>query len=264
MTLIHPMFFRHAETFNRLFCWDQHHQVPGTLLQDAVDFPADKTVANLFANDGTLPGEMGPFQSFGNWESVGSTIFNRMDVLSGFQDGSPSYNPDAWHLFANKFATFPLNRGLTQIERPKTVPAGTEWISKVIAEIIDFERDRTSPELQEQIHLSARKMAEEVLQHRMGKEKASAFQLNLISIFKEKFWLSNHRLTVHLSEGDSNAYRPQAQTIELQSTGYSLDRNTMTMHAGAISRWQKVSAQDWKARASSEGSPPNQGPCWDS
>jgi hypothetical protein len=223
----------------------------------------EQVVGNVAVGDGSALPDLGPLSSFGSWENVASTLLFKTAAVSGFNPGSPNFDPVAWHNFLVKFSTIPFLLSYTSTTRHASFSSLT--LNQVTAAVSDLIQPFVTPENFNSVVTTLKKMAALAVQNKGQTEKDSNQQLGILSRKSGQLYLGIVRTSVEMQyKSSKGGYEPLQQDLSIYC-GYgvlSFDKCKRT--ASTLLAWGPQDVNAWVSSTDSDSVSPNGSPAWNS
>ncbi|HEX6356336.1 hypothetical protein [Actinophytocola sp.] len=220
----------------------------------------DQAVGNNAAGDGSSLPDLGPLSSFGSWESVASTIVHKAETISGFNPGSPNFDPVAWDNFLKKFSTIPFFLTYTYDNRNASISSLS--LEKGVEAVSDLIQNLMTPENFQGIVTSIKKMATLALQNKGQSEKNSNQQVGVLSRHASQLYLGAVRTDVAMEYKSGKGYEQLQQTLNIYRGYGVLDFDKCKRNSDKLLGWDGQDVDDWEKGTASASKSPNDSPAW--
>jgi hypothetical protein len=222
---------------------------------------SDQAVGNDVAGDGSSLPDLGPLsKKFEWWESVASTIAHKAVTISGFNPGSPYFDPVTWNNYISKFSTIPFF--LTYTSDYRTASISKVSLKNAVDAVSDLVKNIMTPENFEGIVTTLQKIATLAIENEGQTQKNSNQQLGVLSRHAGKLYLGVVRTEVEMQYKSGKGYEQLQQTLNVYRGYGDLDFSMCRGHADTLFEWGFKNVDDWAGEPASASKPPNDSPAW--
>lgn len=220
----------------------------------------DQAVGNNVAGDGSTLPDLGPLSDFGSWESVASTIVHQAETLSGFNPGTPQFDPVAWNNFLQKFSTIPFFLTYQYDNRHASISSLS--LEKAVDAVSDLIESFMTPQNYQGVVTAIKKMGTLALQNQGQTEKNSNQQVGVLSRNASQLYLGAVRTEVAMQFKSGKGYEQLQQTLSIYRGYGVLDFDKCKRNAAKLLAWDGQDVDDWEHGTASASLAPNQSPAW--
>jgi hypothetical protein len=220
----------------------------------------DQAVGNKAGGDGSVLPDLGSLSSFGSWESVASTIVHKAVTLSGFNPGSPDFDPVAWNNFIQKFATIPFFLTYTFDNRQASITKLS--LKNAVDAVSDLVENIMTPQNFQGIVTTIKKIGTLALENKGQTQKNTNQQVGVLSRHASTLYLGAVRTDVTMEYKKGKGYEQLQQTLNVYRGYGVLDFDKCRRHSDTLLKWDGQDVDDWENGTASASKPPNESPAW--
>jgi hypothetical protein len=222
----------------------------------------DKAVGHRYGTDqSALPSLGNDLQSFGQWPSVASTIYNKLIRMTNFDPSNVDFNSAVFSAYKTKFSTCPYWNGLEFNILYRDATLRIRDYREAVNAVIDLLTVGISANIVQSIVDNIKQIAQLASRNVRQQQKQTIFQNGSLCITNGKlyvFFLYN-AVEMTASQGKYTVIDQSCRIVR----GYGvLDFDFCKRHASSILTYDGQSVDAWEGQAAANGQPPNSSDGW--
>ena len=222
----------------------------------------DKSVGHRYGTDSSaLPSLGSDLQTFGQWPSVASTIYNQLIRMTNFDPSNVDFSSTAFSAFKTKFATCPFWNGLEFNILYRDVTARITDYSQAVDAVIDLLAVGISPNIVSSIIGNIKQIAQLASRNVRTQQKQTIFQNGSLCITNGRLYVFFLYNAVQMTARQGK-YTIIDQNCRIVRAYGVLDFDFCIRHADSILRYDGQSVDAWEGGAAANSQPENQSPGW--
>ncbi|WP_067806046.1 hypothetical protein [Nocardia beijingensis] len=220
----------------------------------------DLAVGNKAVGDGSSLPDLGALKDFKTWDSVAATIMRKAVSISGFNPGSPNFDPIAWNNYIHKFSTIPFF--LQYQFDNRTASISSLSLEKAVNAVEDLALSIMSENDFKAVVTAIKKIGQLALENKGQQEKNSNQQVGILSRNGSNLYLGVVRTEVAMTYNQSKGYEQLQQTLSIYRGFGVLDFDKCLRAQSTLRTWDRGDVDDWENGTASASLQPNQSPAW--